>query len=56
LGGAVSEFLSEELPVFVHKIGIEDVFGESGTKDDLFCKHGFTKEAVAKRIKDRLNG
>ncbi len=56
LGSAVSEFLSENLPVYVHKIGIEDTFGESGTKDDLFCKFGFTKEAVAKRIKDRLNG
>ncbi len=56
LGSAVCEFLSEHHPVFVHKIGMEDVFGESGTKDDLFCKFGFTKEAVAQRIKDKLNG
>ncbi len=56
LGGAISEFLSEHYPVFIHKIGMDDVFGESGTKDDLFCKYGFTKEAIAKRIKDKLNG
>lgn len=56
LGGAISEFLSENYPVLIHKIGMEDTFGESGTKEDLFCKYGFTAEAVAKRIKNRLNG
>lgn len=56
LGSAVSEVLTEEYPVRVLKIGIDDVFGESGTKDDLFCKFGFTKEALAKRIKEFLNG
>ncbi len=55
LGGSVSEFLSENYPVFIHKIGMEDVFGESGTKEDLFCKYGFTAEAVAERIKNKLN-
>ncbi len=56
LGSAVSEVLTEEYPVRVLKIGIDDVFGESGTKDDLFCKFGFTKEALAKRIEEFLNG
>ncbi len=56
LGSAVSEVLTEEYPVKVLKIGIEDVFGESGTKDDLFCKFGFTKDALAERIKEFLNG
>ncbi len=56
LGSAVSEFLSEEMPTYVYKIGIEDTFGESGTKEDLFCKYGLTKEVVAKKIKDRING
>ena len=56
LGSAVSEVLTDEYPVRVLKIGIEDVFGESGSKDDLFCKFGFTKEAIAKRIKEFVNG
>ncbi len=56
LGGAVSEFLSKAMPVFVHRMGIEDTFGESGTKDDLFCKFYFDEKAVAKRIKDAING
>ncbi len=56
LGSAVCEFLSENLPVYTIKTGLEDVFGESGTKDDLFCKFGFTKESFAKKIKDKLYG
>jgi len=56
LGSAVSEFLSEVNPTKVYRIGLEDLFGESGTKDDLFCKFGFTKDAVYKRIKDKLSG
>ena len=56
LGSAVSEVLTDEYPTRVLKIGIEDVFGESGSKEDLFCKFGFTKEAIAKKIKDFVNG
>ncbi len=56
LGSAVSETLAQEYPVFVYRLGIGDVFGESGSKDDLFCKFGFTNEAVAKRVKDIVNG
>ncbi len=56
LGGAVCEFLSENNPVEIHRIGIQDVFGESGSKEDLFCKFGFTPEIIAKRIKRALNG
>ncbi len=56
LGGAVSEVLAEEYPVKVARIGLNDVFGESGTKEDLFCKFGFTKEAVASKIKEIVNG
>ena len=56
LGGAVCELLSKENPVPVERIGLNDVFGESGSKEDLFCKYGFTKEAVAERVKKFLNG
>ncbi len=56
LGGAVCECLSKEHPVPVERIGLNDVFGESGSKEDLFCKFGFTKEGIAKRVKEFLNG
>ena len=54
LGSAVSEFLSENLPTKMKRIGLNDVFGESGSKDDLFCKYGFTKEKLAEEIKKTL--
>ncbi|WP_022671168.1 transketolase family protein [Hippea alviniae] len=54
LGSAVSEFLSENLPTRVKRIGLNDVFGESGSKDDLFCKYGFTKEKLTEEIKKTL--
>lgn len=38
LGGAVSEVLSEECPVPVKRIGVQDQFGASGTAGDLL-KH-----------------
>lgn len=35
LGSAVSEVVSEECPVIVKKVGVKDVFGESGTPAEL---------------------
>ena len=56
LGGAICEFLAGNYPVRVERIGLNDVFGQSGTKEDLFCSYGFTKEAIAERILKGLNG
>ena len=40
LGSAVSEVLSEFLPTRMFKIGIQDVYGQSGTSDELVtCDH-----------------
>ncbi len=41
LGGAVCEVLSEHCPVKVKRLGIPDRFGEVGSEDYLFAKHGF---------------
>lgn len=40
LGGAVSEFLSENYPVPVVKVGVKDHFGEVGSTDFLMDKYG----------------
>ena len=48
LGGAVSEFLSENYPVPVVKIGVHDHFGESGTQDQLYEKYGLTASHIVK--------
>lgn len=35
MGSAVTEVLSEAYPVKIHRLGIEDTFGQSGTPDEL---------------------
>lgn len=46
LGSAVAEFLSEECPVPMTRIGTRDTFGESGKPDELFVKYGLTSEDI----------
>ncbi len=50
LGGAVAEVLSQNYPVPLKIIGIEDQFGESGPPDELLEKFGLTKEAIIKAV------
>lgn len=51
LGGAVCEALSELCPVPVCRIGIEDVFGESGSAGALLVKYGLDSAGVYKKVK-----
>lgn len=51
LGSAVCDVLSENQPTIVHKIGVPDVFGESGTAAELVKKFGLDAEGVYKSIK-----
>jgi len=54
LGSAVSEVVSEECPVIVKKVGVNDVFGESGTPAELLEKHGLTAKNLVKIVKETL--
>ncbi len=40
LGSAVCEVLSENYPIKVARIGLQDVFAESGDEDDVYDKYG----------------
>ncbi|NMA06330.1 MAG: transketolase family protein, partial [Ruminococcaceae bacterium] len=51
LGSAVSEFLSEEYPVPVIKIGVNDVFGESGPGAEVLKKYGLSVENIIDKAK-----
>lgn len=42
LGGAVCEVLAEGCPTPVERVGLRDVFGQSGTGDDLLVHYGLT--------------
>lgn len=55
LGGAVCEALSEVAPTPVLRIGMRDVFGESGPALDLIHKYKLDGEGVYEQIKAWLN-
>ena len=52
LGGAVCECLSEKAPVPVKRIGIRDVYGESGPAVQLLEKYELDAEGIYKQIKE----
>ncbi|MGG7178785.1 transketolase family protein [Clostridium paraputrificum] len=51
LGSAISEVVCESYPVPVKKVGIKDVFGQSGKPDELFEKYNLTSDEIIRVIK-----
>ncbi len=51
LGGAVCEVLSENAPVPVKRVGVNDVFGESGPAKDLIARYGLDGRGVYESVK-----
>lgn len=54
LGGAVSEFLSENNPVRIKRIGVVDCFGQSGKPDKLLEAYGMTYAHIEKAVLDLI--
>ena len=54
LGGAVCECLCESSPVPVHRIGMQDVFGESGPAVKLLEKYKLDGEGIYSQIREIL--
>lgn len=54
LGSAVCDCLSEKCPTPVKKIGVNDVFGESGPAVKLLEKYGLDGEGVYQSVKSYL--
>ena len=54
LGSVVAGVTSETYPTKVIKIGINDVFGESGTPAQLLEKYGMTADNVVKVVKSNI--
>ena len=52
LGGAVSEALSEKAPTPVCRIGMNDIFGESGSAGALVAKYGLDADGIYSKVKD----
>lgn len=54
LGSAVCECLSENYPIPVKRVGVKDVFGQSGNADLLMSEYGLTAEKFIKDVHDLL--
>jgi transketolase len=54
LGSAVAGYLVENERAPMSKVGIPDVFGESGESDELMRKYGLTEKAVVAAAKDAI--
>ena len=52
LGSAVCDVLSEQAPTRVMKIGINDVFGESGPALELIKKYGLDGQSIYEKVKE----
>ncbi|WP_319202379.1 transketolase family protein [uncultured Ilyobacter sp.] len=56
LGGAVCEVLSQEHPVSVKIIGVENRFGQSGNADELLKEYGLDSESIVRKTKSFIRG
>lgn len=54
LGDTVSSVVCSEYPTRVEKVGINDVFGESGTPDELMERFNLTASEIVRRVKKIL--
>jgi transketolase len=54
LGSAVSELLGERNPVPMHRIGIRDLFGQSGTPRELMDTYGLNRAHIVYAVREIL--
>ena len=54
LGSAIAEVLIENYPVPMKMIGIRDMFGQSGTVEELHAKYGLSPEHIVKGVNELL--
>ncbi len=50
IGSAISEYLSEVRPTRVVKLGVKDVFGQSGTMDELLAHYEIDAPSIVKAV------
>lgn len=54
LGSAVAETVAEHHPVPVLRVGVEDVFGQSGTPNELLTEYDLTKEHIMAKARQAI--
>lgn len=55
MGGAICEVLAEHHPAKVLRLGLKDVFGESGAPAEVLKKHGLDTAGIARDVKAFLS-
>ena len=50
-GSAIAEFLSERHALQMHRLGIQDMFGQSGTPDELLAHYGLDAASIEKAVR-----
>jgi transketolase len=54
LGSTVCEYISEKYPIPIHRLGMLDCFGESGTPEELIQKFSLDTKSIINYIKSHL--
>ena len=52
LGSAVAEVIGENYPVAMKRVGIQDIFGECGTNDELLGKYDMSPKHIAEAARE----
>ena len=52
LGSAVCDVVAQKAPAKVLKIGVNDVYGESGPAAELIKKYGLDAESIYAKVKE----
>ena len=52
LGSAISETLTEEYPVKLERMGMQDTFGKSGNAEELMKYFGLTSKEIVEKFKN----
>ena len=54
LGEACAAVLCEKAPVPMRRVGVQDVYGESGPALELLDKYGLNAEGIASAVREML--
>ena len=54
MGSAVSEMLAQNFPVLIEFIGVKDLYGQSGTPDELIEHYGLGKSSIKEAVRKVL--
>lgn len=54
LGSAIAEYLVENHPTKIIRVGVRDQFGQSGTQEELLAYYGLNAESIVTRVEREM--